>query len=57
LKWMHYTENYKNIIWTNKEVGVEVNTVHVSEIPRQIIAGSGLDDWIYWHFDYNYNQL
>jgi hypothetical protein len=19
--------------------------------------GSGLDDWIYWHFYYNYNQL
>jgi hypothetical protein len=22
-----------------------------------IITGSGLDDWIYWHFYYNYNQL
>jgi hypothetical protein len=21
-----------------------------------IIMGSGLDDWIYWHFYYNYNQ-
>jgi hypothetical protein len=21
------------------------------------ITGSGLDDWIYWHFYYNYNQL
>jgi hypothetical protein len=19
--------------------------------------GSGLDDWIYWHFDYNYDKL
>jgi hypothetical protein len=24
---------------------------------RLIIMGSGLEDWIYWHFDYNYNQL
>jgi hypothetical protein len=22
-----------------------------------IITGSGLDHWIYWHFDYNYSQL
>jgi hypothetical protein len=22
-----------------------------------ITTGSGLDDWILWHFDYNYNQL
>jgi hypothetical protein len=29
----------------------------VSGVPWWIITGSGLDDWIYWHFYYNYNQL
>jgi hypothetical protein len=30
---------------------------HVSGVPRRILMGSGLDDWIYWHYYYNYNQL
>jgi hypothetical protein len=30
---------------------------HVSGVSWRIITGSGLDDWIYWHFCYNYNQL
>jgi hypothetical protein len=27
---------------------------HVFWVPWLIITGSGLDDWIYWHFYYNY---
>jgi hypothetical protein len=27
------------------------------QVPWQKKTGSGLDDWIYWHFYYNYNQL
>jgi hypothetical protein len=27
---------------------------HVSRVPWLIITGSGLDDWIYWHFSYNH---
>jgi hypothetical protein len=30
---------------------------HVSGVLWQIITGSELDDWIYWHFCYNYKQL
>jgi hypothetical protein len=30
---------------------------HASRIPWLIITDSGLDEWIYWHFYYNYNQL
>jgi hypothetical protein len=30
---------------------------HVSGVQWRTITGSGLDDWIYWHFSYNYNQL
>jgi hypothetical protein len=29
---------------------------HVSGVPWLIITGFGLDDWIYWHFYYNYTQ-
>jgi hypothetical protein len=29
----------------------------VSGVPWRTITSSGLDDWIYWHFYYNYNQL
>jgi hypothetical protein len=30
---------------------------HVYGVPWLIITGSGLGDWIYWNFCYNYNQL
>jgi hypothetical protein len=30
---------------------------HVSGVPWLIITGSGLDDWIYWYFYYNYTYL
>jgi hypothetical protein len=30
---------------------------HVSGIPRRIITGSGLADWIYWYYYYNCSQL
>jgi hypothetical protein len=33
------------------------NYCHVSGVPWLIIAGYGLDDWIYWHFYYNYTYL
>jgi hypothetical protein len=32
-------------------------THHASGVPWRIIRGSELDDWIYWHFYYNYNQF
>jgi hypothetical protein len=30
---------------------------HVFWVSWLIITGSGLDDWIYWHFYYNYSSL
>jgi hypothetical protein len=34
-----------------------IHTVMHERFTWLIIMGSGLGDWIYWHFYYNYNQL
>jgi hypothetical protein len=38
-------------------VGLSYMYCHVPGVLWRIITGSGLDDWIYWHFYYNYTQL
>jgi hypothetical protein len=44
------------------QVGIKLRIIIVIIVTYEglawlIITGSGLDDWIYWHFDYSYNQL
>jgi hypothetical protein len=40
-------------IYTDYEIRVKY--CYVSGVPWVIIMGSGMDDWIYWHFYYNNN--
>jgi hypothetical protein len=51
---------FKQIIQSNPSNPTNSDTsCHVSRVPWLIITGSGLDDWIYWHFltiTINYNS-
>jgi hypothetical protein len=41
----------------NDNVSTEQDTLRLIMLSRMRDLRSGLDDWTYWHFDYNYNHL
>jgi hypothetical protein len=57
--WLKHSKNslHNLRIYPLVHLSIEGMYCHVSGLTWLITTGSGLDDWIYWHFYYNYNQL
>jgi hypothetical protein len=58
---VHGVTRHKTVIFTHNAIYYKYRYSHASGVPWRI-TGSGLDDWIYWHFYYslfitiNYNS-